>query len=249
MRVDIVSLFPDMFSGPFGQSMIKRATEKGLLDIHLTNPRDFTYDKHHMVDDYPFGGGEGMVLKPEPMFRAVEQIKQQSGGQNCRVLLMCPSGQTFTQKKAIELAAGYEQLIFVCGHYEGFDARIKEHLIDETVSIGDYVLTGGELPAMVIVDAIARMIPGVLGTQASAETDSFYQGLLGYPQYTRPRDFQGMMVPDLLISGDHGKIAQWRRKEALRNTWQNRPDLLGKADLDLNDKKILAEIEAEVGGK
>lgn len=246
MRIDIVSLFPEMFLGPFGQSMMKRAVDKGLLDIQVTNPRDFTYDKHHMVDDYPFGGGEGMVLKPEPMFRAVEHIKGQVLSKNRRIILMCPSGQPFTQKKAIELA-GYEQLIFICGHYEGFDGRIKEHLVDEAISIGDYVLTGGELPAMVIVDAVARMIPGVLGTQASAESDSFYQGLLEYPQYTRPREFEGMMVPDVLVSGNHAKIAKWRRRESLRNTFINRPDLLEKVELDLIDKKMLAEIMAEVG--
>lgn len=246
MRIDIVSLFPEMFTGPLGQSMIKRAIDKGLLDIEVTNPRDFAYDKHQMVDDYPFGGGEGMVLKPEPMFRAIDQIKKQLLSKRCRTILMCPSGQTFSQKKAIELS-GYEQLIFICGHYEGFDARIKEHLVDEAISIGDYVLTGGELPAMVIIDAVARMIPGVLGTQASAESDSFYQGLLGYPQYTRPREFEGMTVPDVLLSGDHAKIAKWRRKESLRNTLINRPDLLEKVELSLEDKKLLAEIMAEVG--
>lgn len=248
MRIDIVSLFPEMFFGPFGQSIIKRAADKGLLDIHVTNPRDFTTDKHRMVDDYPFGGGDGMVLKPEPVFRAVGKIKEGSGCRDCRVLLMCPSGRVFDQEKAIALAK-YEQLIFICGHYEGFDARIKEGLADESVSIGDYVLTGGELPAMVIVDAVARMIPGVLGSQGSAETDSFYQGLLGYPQYTRPRDFAGRAVPETLLSGDHGKIAKWRRREALRNTWQNRPDLLAKAALNAEDLKALEEIKAEDGGK
>lgn len=248
MRIDIVSLFPDMFQGPFGQSMIKRAVDGRILDINIVNPREFAYDKHQMVDDYPFGGGEGMVLKPEPIFRAVEHVKTITNISKKRILLMCPSGETFSQKKAKSLAA-YEQLIFVCGHYEGFDARISNHLVDEAISIGDYVLTGGELAAMVIIDAVARMLPGVLGSSKSAMTDSFYNGLLEYPQYTRPREFNGWNIPDILLSGDHGKIAKWRQKESLKNTWIHRPDLLESIELSDMQKKLLEEIKSELGGE
>ena len=241
MRIDMISLFPEMFAGPFGDSITKRAVDRGILDIHFTNPRDFAYDKHKQVDDSPFGGGSGMVLKPEPMFRAVRSVKESTSYVSRRVLLMCPSGQTFTQAKAKELA-GYDQLIFICGHYEGFDARITQELADEAVSLGDYVLTGGELPAMVITDAVSRMLPGVLGSEESAPTDSFYDGLLEFPQYTRPREFEGMQVPEVLFSGDHAKIRQWRRRESLRITLQNRPDLLAKAELSAEDQRFLDEL-------
>ena len=241
MRIDMVTLFPEMFLGPFGDSITKRAIESGILDIHYLNFRDYSFDKHHHVDDSPFGGGAGMVLKPEPLFRAVraltEETKEFEG--NRRVLLMDPSGPTFTQAKAKELA-GYDQLIFICGHYEGFDARITENLADEAISIGDYVLTGGELPAMVITDAVSRMLPGVLGDEESAPTDSFYEGLLEFSQYTRPREFEGMEVPEILLSGDHGKIREWRRQESLRITLKNRPDLLEKAPLTDKDREYLA---------
>lgn len=242
MRIDMISLFPEMFAGPFGDSITKRAVDRGILDIHFTNPRDFAYDKHKQVDDSPFGGGSGMVLKPEPMFRAVRSVKESTSYVSRRVLLMCPSGQTFTQAKAKELA-GYDQLIFICGHYEGFDARITQELADEAVSLGDYVLTGGELPAMVITDAVSRMLPGVLGSEESAPTDSFYDGLLEFPQYTRPREFEGMQVPEVLFSGDHAKIRQWRRRESLRITLQNRPDLLAKAELSVEDQRFLDELQ------
>ncbi len=241
MRIDMISLFPEMFAGPFGDSITKRAVDKGILDIHFTNPRDFAYDKHKQVDDSPFGGGSGMVLKPEPMFRAVRSVKDATSYVSRRVLLMCPSGQTFTQAKAKELA-GFDQLIFICGHYEGFDARITQELADEAISLGDYVLTGGELPAMVITDAVSRMLPGVLGSEKSAPTDSFYDGLLEFPQYTRPREFEGLSVPEVLFSGDHAKIRQWRRQESLRITWQNRPDLLARAELSAEDQKFLAAL-------
>ena len=242
MRIDMISLFPEMFAGPFGDSITKRAVDRGILDIHFTNPRDFAYDKHKQVDDSPFGGGSGMVLKPEPMFRAVRSVKESTSYVSRRVLLMCTSGQTFTQAKAKELA-GYDQLIFICGHYEGFDARITQELVDEAVSLGDYVLTGGELPAMVITDAVSRMLPGVLGSEESAPTDSFYDGLLEFPQYTRPREFEGMQVPEVLFSGDHAKIRQWRRRESLRITLQNRPDLLAKAELSAEDQRFLDELQ------
>lgn len=247
MRIDIVSLFPAMFDGPFGESMTKRAIDRGLLEIKVTNLRDFAFDKHKQVDDSPFGGGSGMVLKPEPMFRALRHIEASAAYARRRVLLMSPSGRTFNQKKAKELAA-YDQLIFLCGHYEGFDTRIEEHLADEDISIGDYVITGGELPAMVIIDAVSRMIPGVLGSEESAPTDSFYEGLLGYPQYTRPRDFEGLVVPEVLLSGDHGQIALWRRRESLRRTKARRPDLLKKAALSESDRRFLASLEETENG-
>ena len=226
MRIDMVTLFPEMFLGPFGDSIIKRAIESGILDIHYTNFRDYSFDKHHHVDDSPFGGGAGMVLKPEPLFRAVRALKEETKEfeGNRRVLLMDPSGP----------------------HYEGFDARITENLADEAISIGDYVLTGGELPAMVITDAVARMLPGVLGDEDSAPTDSFYEGLLEHPQYTRPREFEGMEVPEILLSGDHGKIREWRRHQSLRITLKNRPDLLEKAPLTDKDRKYLASLGENV---
>ena len=247
MRIDIISLFPEMFTGPLGHSILKRAQDSGLIAIHVTNPRDFTYDKHHIVDDSPFGGGAGMVMKPEPIFRAVESVVNANSALRRRIILMCPGGQSFDQVKARELAE-YEQLIFLCGHYEGIDARIREHVVDEAISIGDYVLTGGELPAMVITDAVARMIPGVLGADDSAQHDSFYNGLLEYPHYTRPREFNGWEVPEILLSGDHAKIEKWRRKEALRATLQRRPDLMDNVELSPLDNKLLQEIKSEQAG-
>lgn len=238
MRIDILSLFPAMFDGPFGDSIIRRAVENGILDINITNPRDFAEGKHQQVDDTPFGGGSGMVMKPEPVFRAVRHVKENTDFANRRVLLMSPEGSVFNQAKARELAQ-YDQLIFICGHYEGFDARISENLADEIISIGDFVLTGGELPAMMITDAVARMLPGVLGSEESAPTDSFYNGLLEHPQYTRPREFEGLSVPEILLSGDHAKIAQWRREKSLAITLKNRPDLLETAELTEADKKYI----------
>lgn len=243
MRIDMITIFPEMFAGPFGASMTKRAIDKGILDVHFTNFRDFSTDKHHHVDDTPFGGGAGMVLKPEPMYKAVRSVlaKTTEFASNRRVLIMDPAGVPFSQNKAKELA-NFAQLIFICGHYEGFDARIYK-LADEAISIGDFVLTGGELPAMVITDAVSRMLPGVLGAAESAPTDSFYEGLLGFPQYTRPREFEGMEVPEVLVSGDHAKIRKWRRKQALLATREKRPDLLAKAELSQQDKKFLQENE------
>ena len=241
MRIDFVSLFPSMFLGPFDDSIIRRARDNGILDIHILNPRDFAFDRHKHVDDSPFGGGSGMVLKPEPIFRAMRFLLGTTYFERRRVLLMSPDGEVFTQNKAKELSA-YDQLIFLCGHYEGFDARITE-LADEVLSIGDYVLTGGELPAMVMVDAVARMLPGVLGSEESAPTDSFYHGLLEYPQYTRPRDYHGKVVPEVLFSGDHAKIASWRRQESLRLTFERRPDLLEKAELSREDRDFLIKLE------
>ena len=241
MRIDFVSLFPSMFLSPFDDSIIRRARDNGIIDIHILNPRDFAFDRHKHVDDSPFGGGSGMVLKPEPMFRAMRFLLGTTHFERRRVLLMSPDGEVFTQNKAKELSA-YDQLIFLCGHYEGFDARITE-LADEVLSIGDYVLTGGELPAMVMVDAVARMLPGVLGSEESAPTDSFYHGLLEYPQYTRPRDYHGKVVPEVLFSGDHAKIASWRRRESLRITFERRPDLLDKVELTQEDREFLIKLE------
>ncbi len=242
MRIDMVTLFPEMFSGPFGESITKRAIDSGILDIHYTNFRDFSLDKHRHVDDAPFGGGAGMVLKPEPMYCAVRDLlsRTEAYAENRRILIMDPSGTIFSQQKAKELAA-YRQLIFICGHYEGFDARIY-NLADERLSIGDFVLTGGELPAMVVTDAVSRMLPGVLGDDDSAPTDSFYDGLLGFPQYTRPREFEGNAVPDILLSGDHAKIRTWRREAALKTTKAQRPDLLAHAALTEKHKENLRHL-------
>lgn len=225
MLIDIITLFPEMFGGVFGESIIKRAVEKKILEIKLTQLRDFAFDKHRQVDDSPFGGGSGMVLKPEPMYRAFREVLQ-SADENLsrRVIITDPSGEVFTQDKAKELAK-FDRLIFICGHYEGFDARIYD-LADELISIGDYVLTGGELPAMVIVDAVARMLPNVLGSAESAETDSFFNGILSFPQYTRPRDFEGKLVPEVLLSGNHAEIKKWREEQALKITKLRRPDLI-----------------------
>ena len=225
MIIDVITLFPEMFTGVFGESIIKRAVEKNILEIRFTQLRDFAFDKHRQVDDSPFGGGAGMVLKPEPVYRAVRDVLSKSDENISRkIILPDPSGEVFTQDKAKELAA-LDQIIFVCGHYEGFDARIYD-LADELISIGDYVLTGGELPAMVIVDAVARMLPNVLGSAESAETDSFFGGMLGFPQYTRPREFEGKIVPDVLLSGNHAEIKKWREEQSLNLTRARRPDLL-----------------------
>ena len=225
MLIDIITLFPEMFAGVFGESIIKRAVEKNILEIRFTQLRDFAFDKHRQVDDSPFGGGAGMVLKPEPVYRAVRDVLKKSDENFSRkIIITDPGGKVFTQAKAKELAA-LDQIIFVCGHYEGFDARIYD-LADELISIGDYVLTGGELPAMVIVDAVARMLPNVLGSAESAETDSFFDGLLGFPQYTRPREFEGKVVPEVLLSGHHAQIKKWREEQALNLTRKRRPDLI-----------------------
>ena len=223
-EIDIITLFPEMFKGVFGDSIIKRAIDRKILEIRLTQLRDFAFDKHKQVDDSPFGGGSGMVLKPEPMFRAVRSVLQNSTATSRRIIIADPAGKTFNQAKAKELSQ-VDWLIIICGHYEGFDARIYT-LADELISIGDYVLTGGEIPAMVIVDAVARMLPDVLGAADSAETDSFFDNMLSYPQYTRPRSFEGMEVPEVLLSGNHAEIAKWRQLKSQEITMQRRPDLI-----------------------
>ncbi len=225
MLIDIITLFPEMFTGVFGESIIKRAVDKNILEVRFTQLRDFAFDKHRQVDDSPFGGGAGMVLKPEPVYRAVRDVLSKSDENFSRkIIITDPAGKVFNQAKAKELSA-LDQIIFICGHYEGFDARIYD-LADELISIGDYVLTGGELPAMVIVDAVARMLPNVLGSAESAATDSFFDGMLGFPQYTRPRDFEGKLVPEVLLSGNHAEIKKWRENQALTLTRTRRPDLI-----------------------
>jgi len=243
MKIDILTLFPDMFTGVFQESILKKASERGLVSFRVTNFRDFADNKHRKVDDYPYGGGAGMVLMPQPLFDAVDHVKAQTAS-DARVILMTPQGERFTQKKAEELAKE-EHLIFICGHYEGYDERIREHLATDEISIGDFVLTGGELAAMVIVDSVVRLLPGVLGNEASPVTDSFSTGLLEHPQYTRPADFRGMKVPDVLLSGNHARIETWRKKESLRRTLERRPDLLENYALDEEEKALLEEIKNE----
>ncbi|MED1949120.1 tRNA (guanosine(37)-N1)-methyltransferase TrmD [Brevibacillus centrosporus] len=241
MRIDILTLFPEMFEGVLSSSILGKAREKEIVDFHVTNFRDFSESKHGTVDDTPYGGGGGMVLKPEPLFRAVESM---AGEKKPRVILMCPQGVPYNQKLAEELAKE-EHLVFVCGHYEGYDERIREHLVTDEISIGDYVLTGGELAAMVVIDSVVRLQPGALGNQTSAVEDSFSTGLLEYPHYTRPAEFRGWKVPDVLLSGHHANIVKWRLKESLRRTSERRPDLLKRLELTSEMKKLLAELEAE----
>jgi tRNA (guanine37-N1)-methyltransferase len=246
MKIDIVTIFPEMFTGVFSSSMLKRAQETGAVTIEITDFREYSPNKHHTVDDTPYGGGGGMVLKPEPIFFAVESLLEKCNSKRqARVILTSPQGEVFSQEKAIELAKE-EHLVLICGHYEGYDERIRQHLVTDEISIGDYVLTGGELPAMVIVDSIVRLLPGVLGNEQSAENDSFRNGLLEYPQYTRPAEFRGWKVPDVLLSGNHAKIEEWRRKESLRRTLVRRPDLLQKADLDERDQRLLQQVKEEM---
>jgi tRNA (guanine37-N1)-methyltransferase len=243
MRIDILTLFPEMFVGPFSESILKRAAEKGLIEIHLHQIRDYTHDKHHAVDDTPYGGGAGMVMKPEPVFEAVEAVKGMAEGE-ARVILLSPSGKLFTHGVADELATK-QRLILIAGHYEGFDERVRS-FIDDEISIGDYVLSGGEIPAMVIVDAVSRLVPGVLGSDESHIEESHSQGLLEYPHYTRPPEFHSMAVPEVLLSGNHAQIAKWRRKESIKRTLERRPDLLEDAGLSKSDLKLLSEIKADM---
>ena len=243
MRIDILSLFPGMFTGVFDQSIIGKAQQRKLLDIDVTDFRAYSDDiKHHTVDDYPYGGGEGMLLKPQPVYAAMHALNQQHPGDK-RVILMDPAGKKFDQTVAKDLASS-QHLVFICGHYEGYDERIHRLATDE-ISLGDYVLTGGELAAMVMIDTTVRLLPGVLGNDQSASHDSFATGLLEHPQYTRPANYAGMQVPDVLLSGNHQLIAQWHAKESLRRTYLRRPDLLRKVTLTLEQQKLLAEIQAE----
>ena len=242
MKCDVLTLFPDILTACLDESILKRAREKKLLDVKLYNIRDFTADAHSTVDDYPFGGGVGMVFKPEPIFKAVDFLK--ADGHPRKIILLSPQGKPFTQSMAEGFAREQQRFVFVCGRYEGIDERVKT-LINEEVSIGDYVLTGGELAALVVIDAVTRLIPGVLGDERSVEDESFSWGLLDYPHYTRPRDFRGLEVPQVLLSGDHEAIWRWRRKQALHKTLMMRPDLLKNVELTDLDKEILSEIEEE----
>ena len=238
MKIDIVTLFPEICHAPLSESIMKRAQETGIVELHIHNLRDWTKDKHHVVDDAPFGGGQGMVMKPEPIFAAVEDLQKTPNTQRPtpniesrkpKVILMSPAGRRLDQPLAADLSKECH-LIIICGHYEGVDHRVIEHLVDLEISIGDYVLTNGAIAAVVLVDAVVRLIPGVLGDEQSASDDSFSAGLLETPQYTRPAEFRGWKIPDVLLSGNHAEIAKWRKEEALKRTKQNRPDLLGRGD-------------------
>jgi tRNA (guanine37-N1)-methyltransferase len=235
MRIDIITLFPNMFAGPFAESIIGRAIEHHLVTIVAHDLREYGLGKHRVVDDRPYGGGPGMVLKPEPLFELVERI---TGGDRVPVILLSPQGRLFGQKVAWELAT-HEQLVLICGHYEGVDERVCEHLVSDEISIGDYVLTGGELAAMVVVDAVVRLLPGVLGSEESPKDDSHAGGLLGYPQYTRPHVYRGWAVPQVLLSGNHSQVAGWRREQSLLRTLARRPDLLEKADLSAEERRFI----------
>ncbi|EON73272.1 tRNA (guanosine(37)-N1)-methyltransferase TrmD [Lysinibacillus sphaericus] len=241
MNVHVLSLFPDMFTGVFGASILKKAQEKGAVQLEVTDIRVYSGNKHNQVDDYPYGGGAGMVLKPEPMFSAVEAI---TAGKKPRIILMCPQGERFTQKKAEELAQE-EELVFLCGHYEGYDERIRQHLVTDEISIGDFVLTGGELGAMTVIDSVVRLLPGVLGQEDSHIQDSFSTGLLEHPHYTRPAEFRGMKVPDVLLSGNHAKIEQWREEQSLKRTFERRPDLFEQYPLSDKQKAYLEKLKNE----
>ena len=286
MNIDVLTLFPEMFEGVFGASILGKARQKGLVSLSTLNFRDYANNKHNTVDDYPFGGGGGMVLKPGPIFAAVEELMErhypgtvgingvdsltdlpENGSEEVpegtpgqpledlpnaaprpRVILMCPQGEPFTQRKAEELSRE-EHLIFICGHYEGYDERIREHLVTDELSIGDYVLTGGELPAMVVIDSVVRHLPGVLGNQLSAVTDSFSTGLLEYPHYTRPAKFREWEVPEVLLSGHHENIDLWRRRQSLERTFRRRPELLRDMELSKKDKEWLAELKRQQESK
>jgi tRNA (guanine37-N1)-methyltransferase len=258
MRFDIFTLFPGIFASPLQESMLKRALESSLLEVQLHNIRDYAEGRHQVTDDYPYGGGGGMVMKPEPVFRAVEAVlglEMRNEGSEFRIptgalrsptseipiVLLTPQGRLFNQQVASELAQ-FDRVALICGRYEGFDERIREHLATDEISIGDYVLTGGELAALVVVDTVIRLKPGVLGDPTGALDDSHAGGLLEYPHYTRPPEFRGWRVPDVLLSGDHGRVDRWRREQALRRTWLRRPDLLERANLTESDRAFLRQV-------
>ncbi|MBC7872061.1 MAG: tRNA (guanosine(37)-N1)-methyltransferase TrmD [Chitinophagaceae bacterium] len=246
MRIDVLTLFPGMFQGPMTESMMWKAQDRRLLDLRLHNIRDHTTDKHRSVDDTPYGGGGGMILRPDVIVKAVESVIE--GQPNVPVILMSPQGRVFSHKIAVELAA-HERIALLCGHYEGIDERAIQLVVTDQISIGDYVLTGGELAAMVIIDAVVRHIPGVLGAEGAEQRDSHADGLLEGPHYTRPPVFRGLEVPPVLQNGNHAEMVRWRREESLRRTWRNRPDLLLKADLIEADKYLLAKFALEDAGK
>jgi len=245
MRFDIITIFPEIFNSVFSGGVVKKALEKGLVEVHVHDLRTFTRDKHKQVDDRPFGGGQGMVLKPEPIFAAVEEIRLR---EEAPVFLLSPQGRKLDFHYAEDLAQN-DQIILICGRYEGVDERVIQHLVTDEISIGDYILTGGEPAAIVIVDAVSRFVPRVVGKADSVKNDTFFTGLLEFPQYTRPRDFRGIKVPEVLFSGDHSRIESWRLKKSLEKTWRLRPDLLESRTVSREEKKILEEIKTEKKGK
>jgi tRNA (guanine37-N1)-methyltransferase len=242
MKCDVLTLFPDILTACLNESILKRARESDLLDVKLVNIRDFASGPHRQVDDYPFGGGAGMVLKPEPVFRAMDALKED--GEPRKVVLLSPQGRPFDQSMAEAYSKEERRFVFICGRYEGIDERVRT-LADEEVSIGDFVLTGGELGALVIIDAVTRLLPGVLGDEKSIEDESFSWGLLDYPHYTRPREFRGMDVPEVLLSGNHEEIKLWRRREALKRTLEKRPDIIERSELSVSDKEMLSELSSD----
>lgn len=246
MRIDVLTLFPEMFEGVFESSILGKAAAGGKVQLNTVNFRDFAVNKHKTVDDAPYGGGGGMVIQPEPIFAAVESLcgNVTSESANPRVLLMCPQGEPYSQSKAEELSQT-DHLVIICGHYEGIDERVRQHLVTDEISIGDYVLTGGEIPAMVVIDSVVRLLPGVLGNETSAKTDSFSTGYLEHPHYTRPAVFRDWPVPDVLLSGHHERIEQWRRKQSLLRTWERRPDLIDEKRLQKEEKEWLQEFQQQ----
>jgi len=251
MRFDVFTILPEIFPPYLESSILKRALERKLVDVRVHNIREYTHDKHHTTDDTPYGGGGGMVMKPEPVFEAVESVLGLAAPpalpQPVPVILLTPQGRVFTQRVAEELSR-YEQIALLCGRYEGVDERIRERLVTDEISVGDYVLTGGELPALTIIDAVARLIPSVLGDPTGAEDDSHSMGLLEYPHYTKPPEFRGIKVPEVLLSGNHAKIEKWRREQALTRTFNKRPDMLEKAELSKEDKKFIESLQEEKPG-
>ena len=249
MQIDILTLFPQMFQSPFSVGIFKRAIDHKLVGVNIHNIRDYTHDKHHTVDDYPYGGGAGMVLKPEPIFEAVESIKSdislKQGVDVLPIILLTPQGRPFSQQIALELSK-YNHLILICGRYEGVDERVREYLVTDEISIGDYVLGGGELAAMVVIEAVVRLLPGFLGSEASPLDDSHATGLLEYPQYTRPPVYRRWSVPEVLLSGNHAQIAKWRRQQAVLRTLERRPELLGKANLSLEERQLVDRLKQVV---
>ena len=244
MRFDVFTLFPNLIQPYLEASILQRAIQNGLVEVQVHDIRAWTKDKHHITDHAPFGGGGGMVMKPEPIFAAVEDVLGSPPA--CPLILLTPQGRTFTQQVASELAA-LPRIALLCGRYEGVDERVRQHLVSDEISIGDYVLTGGEIPALILIDSLTRLIPGAIGDPDGAQDDSFASGLLEYPHYTRPAEFRGWRVPDVLLSGNHAQIAQWRREQALLRTWQRRPELLEKIELSEKDRQFLARIQTEAG--
>lgn len=251
MQFEVFTLLPEVFPPYLESSILKRASERNLIHVRVHNIRDYTHDKHHMTDDTPYGGGGGMVMKPEPIFEAIETVLELNAGQippepvsNIPIILLTPQGRVFDQRIAQELSQ-YPRIALLCGRYEGIDERIREHLVTDEISIGDFVLTGGELPALILIDAIARLLPDVLGDPTGAQDDSHAMGLLEYPHYTRPPEFRGWRAPDILLSGDHAKIEKWRREQALLRTFKKRPDMLEKAELTKKDLKFIESLKLE----